>query len=263
MLPGSAAARSPGSVQAKGDRAGAPPVFLSLVIPAYIEERRLPETLQAIEGYLARQPFSAEVIVVENGSTDRTAEVIREFARRFPNIRFLTAERKGKGLAVKTGMLAARGVYRFLCDADLSMPIEELANFLPPLLGNYGVAIGSREAPGARRYGEPPHRHAMGRIFNWLVRLLAVSGLQDTQAGFKCFTAQAAEDVFRCQTVEGFGFDVEVLFIARKRGYRIVEVPIQWHYKAESRVRVVRDTWHMFRDVLVVRWNDFRARYGS
>lgn len=237
--------------------------YLSIIIPAYNEERRLPGTLQAIMEYLARQDYPAEVIVVENGSTDRTADVVREFAREHPNVRLLTSSPRGKGLAVKTGMLAARGAYCFLCDADLSMPIEELAKFLPPVLDGYEVAIGSREAPGARRYGEPAYRHLMGRAFNWLVKLLAVPGLEDTQAGFKCFTADVAQDVFRRQTMHGFGFDVEILFIARKRGYRIVEVPIQWYYKAESRVEPVRDTFRMFKDVLKVRWNDLRRVYDE
>lgn len=237
--------------------------FLSIIIPAYNEERRLPGTLQTIWDYLATQDYSAEIIVVENGSTDRTADVVREFAKEHPNVRLLTSSPRGKGLAVKTGMLAARGVYRFLCDADLSMPIEELSKFLPPTLDGYQVAIGSREAPGARRYGEPIYRHLMGRAFNWLVKLVAVPGLEDTQAGFKCFTAQAAQDLFTRQTMIGFGFDVEVLFIARKLGYRIVEVPIHWYYKSESRVDPLRDTWRMFREVLQVRWNDLRGVYDE
>lgn len=238
-------------------------VFLSIIIPAYNEERRLPGTLQTIVDYLARQPYTAEIIVVENGSTDRTADVVREFARQHPNVRLLTSNPRGKGLAVKTGMLAAGGAYRFLCDADLSMPIEELDRFLPPTLNGYQVVIGSREAPGARRYGEPAYRHVMGRAFNWLVKLLAVPGLEDTQAGFKCFTAGVARDVFTRQTMEGWGFDVEILFIARKRGHQIVEVPIQWYYKSESRVQPVRDTLNMVRDVLMVRWNDLRGVYDE
>ena len=238
-------------------------VFLSIVIPAYNEERRLPGTLEAIADHLKGQAYTAEIIVVENGSTDRTADVVREFARQHPAARLLISPRRGKGLAVMVGMLAARGAYRFLCDADLSMPIEELVRFVPPALEGYGVAIGSREALGARRYDEPLYRHIMGRVFNGLVKLVAVPGLEDTQAGFKCFTAAVAQDVFTFQTMEGFGFDVEVLFIARKRGYRIVEVPIQWYYRADSRVRVVSDTLRMFRDVLMVRWNNLRGIYGA
>jgi len=238
-------------------------VFLSIVIPAYNEERRLPGTLEAIADHLKGQAYTAEIIVVENGSTDRTADVVREFAGQHPAARLLISPRRGKGLAVKVGMLAARGAYRFLCDADLSMPIEELVRFVPPALEGYGVAIGSREARGARRYDEPLYRHMMGRVFNGLVKLVAVPGLEDTQAGFKCFTAAVAQDVFTFQTMEGFGFDVEVLFIARKRGYRIVEVPIQWYYRADSRVRVVSDTLRMFRDVLMVRWNNLRGIYGA
>ncbi len=245
------------------DSQGVAPIFLSIIIPAYNEERRLPGTLQTVSDYLARQAYTAEIIVVENGSTDRTADVVREFARQHTSIRLIVSKRRGKGLAVKMGMLAARGAYRFLCDADLSMPIEELARFLPPALDGFGVAVGSREAAGARRYREPAYRHLMGRVFNWIVKLVAVPGLEDTQAGFKCFIAQVAEDLFRLQTLEGFSFDVEILFLAGRRGYRVVEVPIDWYFMTDTRVRPVRDTFCMVRDVLLVRWNDLRGVYGA
>jgi len=159
------------------------------------------------------------------------------------------------------GMLAGRGEYLFICDADLSMPIEELYKFLPPVLEGYDVAIGSREIPGARRYDEPSHRHFMGRVFNWMVRLFAVRGFEDTQCGFKCFKREAARDVFTYQTMDGWGFDVEVLFIAQKRGYKMVEVPINWYYSANSRVHPIRDSVSMFSEVLKIRLNDLRGRY--
>jgi dolichyl-phosphate beta-glucosyltransferase len=158
-------------------------------------------------------------------------------------------------------MLAARGEYLFICDADLSMPIEEVAKFLPPQLEDYDVAIASREVEGARRYGEPAYRHLMGRVFNFLVRLLAVPGFQDTQCGFKCFRREVARDIFPYQTMDGWGFDVEVLFIARKRGYRIVEVPINWYYMANSRVKPIRDTLSMLGELLQVRLNDWQGMY--
>ena len=237
--------------------------FLSIIIPAHNEERRLPRSLEKIVAFLEKQDYQAEVIVVDNGSRDNTSGVVEGFMARYPFISLIREERRGKGLAVKLGMLAARGEYLFLCDADLSMPIEEVAKFLPPQLEDYDVAIASREVEGARRYGEPPHRHLMGRVFNLIVRLLAVRGFQDTQCGFKCFRREVARDIFSRQTMEGWGFDVEVLFIAQKRSYRIVEVPINWYYMANSRVRPIRDSIRMFREVLQVRINDWRGVYDE
>ncbi len=236
--------------------------FLSIVVPAYNEGRRLPETLPCLVDFVRAQEYSAEVIVVDDGSTDNTANVVEVIARDAPSVRLIRNEHRGKGYAVKTGALAAEGDYVFLCDADLSMPIEEVARFVPPALEEYDVAIGSREVEGARRYGEPGLRHLMGRVFNTLVRLLAVRGFQDTQAGFKCFRRQAARQVFPLQTIKGWGFAVEVLFIAQRRGLRIVEVPIHWYYMNRSRVRPVQDTYNMLREVLKVRLNNWRGRYN-
>jgi dolichyl-phosphate beta-glucosyltransferase len=230
------------------------PLLLSIIIPAYNEEHRLPRSLQAIDRFLATQSYAAEVVVVENGSTDQTTAVADAFAAGHPYVRVLHSV-KGKGAAVRVGMLAAGGQYRFMCDADLSMPIEEVTKFLPPVLDNYHVAMASREAPGAQRYGEPFYRHIMGRIFNLIVRLLAVPHYHDTQCGFKCFEAQAADDVFRLQSMDGLGFDVEAVAIALDRGYTVVEIPINWYFDADSRVRPVHDTIRMVREVLQVRRN--------
>jgi dolichyl-phosphate beta-glucosyltransferase len=235
--------------------------FLSIVVPAYNEERRLPQTLPRIVDFLKAQDYPGEVIVVDDGSGDTTASVVEGIALEAPMVKLIRNEHRGKGYAVKTGVMAAQGDHIFLCDADLSMPIEEVANFLPPALEEYDVAIGSREVEGARRYDEPGLRHLMGRVFNTLVRLLAVRGFQDTQAGFKCFTQEAAGEVFPYQTMDGWGFDVEILFIAQKRGYRIVEVPINWYYMTNSRVSPVGDSIRMFREILQVRMNDWRGLY--
>ncbi|MBM4465661.1 MAG: glycosyltransferase family 2 protein [Chloroflexi bacterium] len=232
-----------------------------MIIPAHNEERRLPGSLDKIVAFLEKQDYQAEVIVVENASQDNTAGVVEDFRSRYPFISLIREERRGKGLAVKRGMLAARGEYLFICDSDLSMPIEEVSKFLPPALENYGVAIASREVEGARRYGEPAYRHLMGRVFNFLVRLLAVPGFQDTQCGFKCFQREVARDIFPYQTMDGWGFDVEVLFIACKRGYRIVEVPINWYYSANSRVSPIKDSLRMLGEILKVRLNDWRGMY--
>ncbi|NPA93789.1 MAG: glycosyltransferase family 2 protein [Chloroflexi bacterium] len=236
--------------------------FLSIVIPAHNEAHRLPGTLEKVLAFLRTQPYSAEVLVVENGSTDNTLALARAFQEANPDVvRVLHEERRGKGLAVQRGMLAARGEYRFLCDADLSMPIEELPRFLPPQLTDFDIAIGSRELPESRRLQEPAYRHLIGRAFNLMVQALALPGFRDTQCGFKCFRGEVADDVFRYQTMTGMSFDVEILFIARRRGYRIVEVPITWYFDPDSRVRLVHDSMRMAIDLLAIRWNALRGRY--
>jgi glycosyltransferase involved in cell wall biosynthesis len=237
------------------------PPPLSIILPAHNEQDRLPESLNRILTFLATQLPEAEVIIVENGSIDGTAEVAEAFARTHPNVRVLRETRRGKGLAVRRGMLAAAGNYRFICDVDLSMPIDQVPRFLPPAV-DAPIAIASREAPGAIRYGEPAYRHWVGRGFNLLVRLLAVPGLQDTQCGFKCFRADVAEELFRLQVLDGWTFDVEVLFLARRRGHRVVEIPIPWYYAPGSRVRLARDSVAMLADLLRIRWYAARGRYG-
>jgi dolichyl-phosphate beta-glucosyltransferase len=234
--------------------------FLSIVIPAYNEELRLPNTLQQIFQFLQTQGYSSEVLVVENGSQDSTLQIARGFTASHPELRVMHEERRGKGLAVQTGMLAARGEYRFMCDADLSMPVAEINRFIPPVLQNFDIAIASREAPGSIRYNEPQYRHLGGRLVNTMIRWLALPGLHDTQCGFKCFRASVAEDIFRVQTLPGWSFDIELLFIARLRKYRIVELPIPWYFSPESKVSVIRDALRMGLDILRIHRN---ARVGS
>ncbi len=232
--------------------------FLSLIIPAYNEEQRLPRTLTQIQAFLSEQPYESEVLVVENGSQDRTAAVAEDFA---PEVRLLREPKRGKGLAVRRGMMEASGDFRFICDADLSMPIEEVIRFLPPKLDDYDIAIASREVPGAVRYNEPAYRHWIGRTFNLLVRTMAVPGFQDTQCGFKCFTAEAAEALFPMQRIDGWTFDVELLYVALRLGYRVKEVPINWYYFPGSRVRIVQDSWLMLTDLFRIRRNWRRGLY--
>ena len=234
---------------------------LSIVIPAFNEEARLPVTIPMLLEHLLSSGRSWEVLVVDDGSQDRTAEVVRDLAVAEPRLRVLEEPHRGKGGAVRAGMLAARGRYRFLCDADFSMPVLELDRFLPPYLHDWDVAIATREGPGAVRVGEPLHRHLMGRVFNSLIQALLLPGIEDSQCGFKCFTARAAEFLFPRQTVEGFAFDVEVLYLARQQGMRIVEVPITWHYMDASSVKPVRDTWNMGRAALGIRIGAMLGRY--
>lgn len=236
--------------------------YLSVVIPAYNEERRLPETLTTLNDYLGSRSYTWEVIVADDGSEDGTPAIVHEFGQAHTGFRVHTFPHLGKGGAVRQGMLTARGEYRFLCDADLSMPIELLGRLLPPEAPSADIVIGSREADGARRIGEPHGRWLMGRVFNAFTRLLAVPRIKDTQCGFKVFTMEAAEALFPAQTLDGFAFDAEILFLARKRGFTATEVGIDWHYRAESKVRPFRDGWRTLRDLILIRWRWLTRKYG-
>ena len=236
--------------------------FLSVVIPSYNEERRIGATLEGVLLYLNEQPYTWEVLVVDDGSNDDTAAIASDFARNVEaQVRVLTVPHRGKGWAVKQGMLAATGRYRFMADADLAMPIEQLGAFLERMAEGYDIVIGSRQIAGARRYGEPASRHVMGRVFNWVVRNFAVGGFKDTQCGFKCFRGEVADELFDLQKTDGFGFDVEILYVASKRGLRILEMPIDWHHQRSSKVRPVTDTFLMLRDIILIRLRDIRGRY--
>jgi len=237
--------------------------FLSIVIPAYNEESRLPNTLEQIDAFLDRQTYTAEVLVVENGSQDRTFEVAQAFAGQHPRVSVIQEKGRGKGLAVRRGILEAHGEYRFMCDADLSMPVDEINRFLPPALPGADIVIGSREAPGAVRYNEPQYRHLGGRAVNTMIRLLILPGLNDTQCGFKCFRAPVAEELFRLQTLSGWAFDVELLYLARQRGYSIVELPIHWYFNPESKLNVFQDALKMGMDILTIHWNKLRGVYDA
>jgi glycosyltransferase involved in cell wall biosynthesis len=236
--------------------------FLSVIIPAHNEENRLPDTLEQVLHFLEGQPFTSEVIIVENGSVDKTFEVAQRFARENDNVRVLQSER-GKGAAVKRGMLEAQGEYRFMCDADLSMPVEKIKKFMPPALEDFDIAIASREAKGAVRYNEPTYRHLGGRGINFIIQTLILPGLNDTQCGFKCFRASVANDIFGLQTLHGWSFDIELLYIARKRGYRIHEIPIHWYHHPETKVSALHDALLMIRDIFRIHANARRGAYNE
>lgn len=235
--------------------------FLSIIIPAFNEEHRLPKTLGEIFGYLQNQSYQSEVIVVDNGSTDKTYQTALSFQRKNPSLEVLHEPQRGKGLAIRRGMLAARGEYRFMCDADLSMPIEEISHFFPPSGGTIDIAIASREAPGAIRYHEPSYRHWGGRGINLLIRLLAIPGVQDTQCGFKMFSESAALNIFPLQTLDNWSFDIEVLYIALKLGFDIKEIPISWYFKPETKLSPLRDALRMVIDIAIIHLNAWRGVY--
>jgi dolichyl-phosphate beta-glucosyltransferase len=237
---------------------------MTIIIPAYNEAHRLPRTLTRVMDFVKARPERLDVIVVNNNSRDATGEIARRYAAEYPGLRTIDQPVQGKGAAVRKGIFAATGRYAFVCDADLAMPIEELPRFFPENLGgDYDVAIGSREAPGSRRFNEPWYRHIMGRVFNFIVRTLAVPGIQDTQCGFKSFRREVAEDLFAVQTINGWAFDVEVLALAVRRGYDVVEVGIPWYYGKGSRVNPVQDSLRMVREVLRVRRNLRSGRYDE
>jgi len=216
-----------------------------------------------VVAFAEAQDYPVEVLVVDNASTDGTPDVVREIAAGHPFVSLLYQPIRGKGAAVRKGMMEGQGEYLLIYDADRAMPVEEITKFLPPALSGYDVAIASREAPGAVRYNEPWYRHLMGRVFNFIVRLLAVPDIQDTQCGFKCFRREVARDVFAIQKIDGWAFDVEILHIALRHGYRVIEVPIRWYYGEGSRISAVRDSWSMLLEVLRIRRNGHAGLYDK
>lgn len=234
-------------------------LHLSVVIPAYNESGRLPDTLGRCRDWLQSSVASWEIIVVDDGSADDTRAMAERVAAGDPRVRVIAAAHGGKGAAVRRGMLATRGRWCFFADADLSMDLNELPRFFA---AEGDVIIASREAPGAQRVGEPWSRHLIGRIFNLIVRMLAVPGVQDTQCGYKMFSAEAVRQLFPLTRLNGFAFDVELLYLARRAGLRIQEVPITWRYRPGSRVRV-QTGLAAFLQILEIRWNDLLGRYGA
>lgn len=236
--------------------------YLSVVIPAYNEERRLPFSLQRIRDYLEHKAESYEVVIVDDGSTDNTADCVRALGDSRVTLVHNEANR-GKGYSVRRGMLSAHGAYRLMCDADLSTPIEEAELLLAAVMAGADVAIGSRAASGARiEQHQPWYRENVGRLFNLAVRMIAVSGISDTQCGFKLFAGRVAEEVFALSMVDGFCFDVEALFLARRRGYRVVEVPVVWRNDVATRVTPLKGA-RAFLDLLRIRVGAQLGRYGA
>ena len=236
---------------------------ISVIVPAHNEERRLAPTIERLASWAAMVTPPPEILIVESGSTDGTTAIADGLAARHAAVRVIHA-RLGKGNAIAAGVQAASGDVLYMCDADLSTPIEDAWRLIDPVIrGECDLAIGSREGTGAGRIGEPRYRHVMGRVFNWTVQLLAVPGIKDTQCGFKCFHAERVRPVFRQMTVGGFAFDVELLFLARRRGLRICEIPVPWTFDADSRVRAVRDSLTMLASIAGVRVKSLFGRYRA
>lgn len=248
--------------------------YLSLIIPAYNEETRLGETLRIAADYLKEQSYSWELLIVDDGSADETLALANTFVAAHPDLplRLIANPHRGKAYAVRTGVMQARGKIVGFTDADLATPIDALADALPHFANGCDVVIGSREGIGAVRRDEPTYRHLMGRVFNGLVQVVALPGIQDTQCGFKLLRGPVARELFAATRLYDekstaprgpavTGFDVEILYLARQRGYRIAEVPVNWQYVAETKVNPLRDTFRNLRDLLMVRVNALLGRY--
>lgn len=238
--------------------------YISVVIPAYNEENRIGNTLDNIIEYFGGKNKSLEIIVVDDGSTDETAKITNEYAEKHPFIHLIKKEKnEGKALAVKEGVLSAKGEFILFSDADLSTPINELKSLMKPIREEKaGVSIGSRAIIGSKvEIHQPFYREFMGKFFNKLVQLLALPGVFDTQCGFKLFTRESAMDIFPRMTVTNFSFDVEILAIARARDYHIAEVPVKWINSSETKLNVLRDVPRMFMGILQVHMNLKSGRY--
>jgi len=229
--------------------------LLSVIIPAYNEENRLPATLKEIGSYLDQGKTDYEIIVVDDGSKDKTTLKVKEIKNNNGRVQLLQNEKnRGKGFSVRKGILAAQGEYILFYDADGSTPISELEKLLEKLRAGYDIAIGSRGLKESQiRVRQPLYREYMGKIFNRLVRLLTVPGIADTQCGFKCFRRETARELFTLQKIKRFSFDVEILYLAQKGGYKIVEVPVVWMNSPVSRVGLIKDSLRMLFDLFRIR----------
>ncbi len=248
----------------RSDSPSSAPIDLSVVIPAYNESARISKTLQKIGDYLDGRPGRFEVIVADDGSRDGTAEAAAAARPDDPRLRVLALGRnQGKGAAVRAGVQAARGRRVLFSDADLSTPIEDLEVLERALDDGAAVAIGSRALRDSRvMVHQPWHRKTMGKVFNLLVQVLALPGIHDSQCGFKLFRHAEAQRLFGAQRLPGFSFDVEILFLARKFGFRVAEVPVSWYDSPSSRVHPVLDSARMLRDLFRIRWDWLRGRYA-
>jgi glycosyltransferase involved in cell wall biosynthesis len=237
----------------------------SIVIPAYNESERIPATLRSVVDCIRAHGWDAEVVVVNDGSLDNTAEVVKEFARTAPEIRFLeNPANRGKGYTVRHGVLHAMGDIVMFTDADLSSPIEEAEGLFEAIAQGADIAIGSRWLATSRQtHRQPLYRQLFGRCFNLLTRMVMNLPFADTQCGFKAFTRTAAQTVFQLQTIERWGFDPEILFIALKRGYQIREIPVSWAHDARTRISYLRDGLQMLKELAIVRWNALIGRYSG
>jgi dolichyl-phosphate beta-glucosyltransferase len=237
----------------------------SIVIPAFNESRRIPATLAAILDCIREKKWDAEIVVVNDGSTDSTAQLILDIARSAPELRMLeNPGNRGKGYSVRNGVLHALGEIVMFTDADLSAPIAEAERLFAAIAGGADIAIGSRWLESGRQtHRQPFYRQFFGRCFNMVCRMVMRLPFADTQCGFKAFKRGAAQTVFQLQTIERWGFDPEILFIALKRGFAIQEVPVSWAHDERSRISYLKDGMQMLKELAIVRWNALTGHYSK
>jgi dolichyl-phosphate beta-glucosyltransferase len=237
----------------------------SIVIPAYNEKARIVAALEAVVSCVRANAWPAEVIVVNDGSTDSTAQIVRDFARTAPEVRLLeNPGNRGKGYSVRSGILQALGEVIMFTDADLSAPMEEADRLFAAIASGADIAIGSRWLESGRQtHRQPLYRQFFGRCFNAVCRMVMRLPFADTQCGFKAFTRAAAQTVFQLQTIERWGFDPEILFIAIKRGFRIAEVPVSWAHDERSRMSYLKDGLQMLKELAIIRWNALTGHYNK
>ena len=237
----------------------------SIILPAYNESARIGATLDRILAFIAQQHWHAEVIVVNDGSTDSTAEIVRSYSATNPALRLLDNPGNcGKGFSVRNGMLRASGDFLLFSDADLSSPIEESVKLFAAISQGADIAIGSRWLrPELQKQRQPLYRQLFGRMFNLALRIILRLKFRDTQCGFKAFTRRAAHAIFPLQQIERWGFDPELLYLARKFDFVVKEVPVAWSHREGTRIQPLRDGIRMLGEVFKIRWNALRGRYGG
>jgi dolichyl-phosphate beta-glucosyltransferase len=247
------------------DSQGQSDLKLTVVVPVYNETKRMGERLPQLLAFLHTQDYPYEIVVVDDGSTDGTPELARQMLEGEARATVLEQPRnRGKGHAVKVGMLAAEGRYVLFTDADLSTPVTELDKFWPSLEEGYDVVIGSRKMPGANVIKHQPlWRESLGKVFTWLTNHIATKGISDVTCGFKCFTRDAAHTLFGLSVIDDWSFDAEVLFLAQRFKYRIKEVPVTWHDESGSKVRLWKDAVNSLRGLLRIRLNASRGLYRA
>ena len=238
--------------------------YLSIVIPAYNEEKRIGETLQKILEFIATKSFPAEILVVDDGSVDGTVDVVNSFSNEKIPLKVISYEKnRGKGYAIKTGMLAAGGEYALFTDADMSTPVEMLERFEPHMKEGVEVIIGTRKTAGAYvGKHQPLYRENMGKVFTWLSNRLLGLDTSDFTCGFKCFHRRTIEPVFGSQRISGWGYDTEIIFIARRKGFRIQEVPVSWFNDEATRVKLWKNVFTCLSELYQIRNNNRKGLYG-
>ena len=238
---------------------------ISVIIPAYNEGKYIEKAVREISNYLWKTFGSFEIIAVDDGSTDETLSILRNLSSKVSGLKVLyNGKNMGKGYSAKSGVLSASGKYIMFTDTDLSVPIDEIGKFVKKIDEGADVVIGSRAIKGANIIkGQNIVRKNMGRTFNLLIRMLLFSGIRDTQCGFKVFKNSVAKRIFNISRINGFSFDAEILYIAKKLGYKVEEMPVKWVNRPDSRVSMIRSSTRMFFDIFAIRRNNMKGFYGS